>query len=59
MDWDRMEEILLGQDYSFEENDERIEFHMPSTPDYIWEHRQNSYEAEQEIQEYREQKGEH
>lgn len=44
MDWDRMEAVLLG----VESDEEWLHFSRASTPDYMWEHRQNMYESEEE-----------
>jgi hypothetical protein len=43
-----VEEILLGQ----ESSEEWLHFVSRSTPDYMYEHWQNSYEAQEEIDEY-------
>lgn len=38
--WSGMEKILTG-----EKQEEWLHFTSQSTPDYVWEHRQNMYEA--------------
>jgi hypothetical protein len=50
LDFEGVEEVLLGDGSS----EEWLHFVSKSTPDFMYEHWQNSYEAEQEIEEYKE-----
>jgi hypothetical protein len=47
-DWDHVEEFMLGE----ESGEEWLHFVSDGTPDYLYEHWQNSYEAQEEIDEY-------
>jgi len=51
--FDVFEEIRLG----LESSDQWLHFVSQDTPDYMYEHWQNSYEAQQEINEYKEKRG--